>query len=117
LSTFNGAGSSRVSTCPPFRAKLSVGPTLGNCLCGPFEFLLDMYHRSQDEAYLLDAYALASLLESFGIEQERLLVWPSEGPYLYMASIMVGYSGVAYKLLRLSAPDRVSHPLWRHKVK
>jgi hypothetical protein len=92
------------------------GPTLGYGLSGPIEFLLDMYQWQKDEAYMRSAFELGSLLESFGIERDGLLMWPSESPYLYTASFMAGYSGVAYTLLRLSAPERLPHPLGRRKV-
>jgi tRNA A-37 threonylcarbamoyl transferase component Bud32 len=94
-----------------------AGPTLGYGLCGPIEFLLDMYQWNHEETYLRDAHALARVVESFAVEREGLLVWPSESPYLVTASFMAGYSGVAHTLLRLSAPERVPHHLGRRTYK
>lgn len=72
-----------------------------------------MFQGTGDAAYLHEAYSLARLLESFQVERDGALVWPSDEPTTVSPDYMVGYAGVAVCLLRLSAPERLPHLLSR----
>jgi lantibiotic modifying enzyme len=87
------------------------GTTQCHGLAGNIEFLLDMFQETRDSAYLDDANALGYLLQTFGVEREGRLVWPSESASTFTPDYMVGYAGVAMTFLRLSAPDRLPHQL------
>jgi lantibiotic modifying enzyme len=90
-----------------------AGPTQCHGLAGNIEFLLDMYQYAHEKAYLVDALALARLLETFASEQEGMLVWSSDSPTTFTPDYMVGYAGVATCLLRLSDPSNRPHLLSR----
>src|SRR5579859_3212837 len=90
-----------------------AGPTQCHGLAGNIEFLLDMYQATGKELYLENAYQLAYILESFVTEEKGLVVFSSDVPRTYTPDYMVGYSGVAVCLLRLSAPVQMPHQLSR----
>ena len=75
-------------------------------LAGNIEFLLDMAQTTGDAAYLGEAQLLARLLDAFQVEQDGMLLWPSESPTTFTPDYMVGYAGVAVCLLRLGNPGR-----------
>lgn len=82
------------------------GPTQCHGLAGSIEFLLDAYQASGDPCVLDDAGTLARLLVAFPTEQDGLLRWPSDWPWVFGPDYLVGYAGVASALLRLADPDR-----------
>jgi lantibiotic modifying enzyme len=96
------------------RAARWIGPTQCHGLAGNIEFLLDMFQASGDRGYWTEAGSLARLLETFAVERDGLLVWPSESSMIYTPDYMVGYAGVAMCLLRLSDPYlQYQHLGWR----
>jgi tRNA A-37 threonylcarbamoyl transferase component Bud32 len=90
-----------------------AGPVQCHGLAGAIELLLDVYQAEGRHEYLAEARSLARLLESFAVERDGLLVWPSDSPVEFTPAYMVGYAGVAVCLLRLSAPERLPHQLSR----
>ncbi|MGA7731973.1 MAG: class IV lanthionine synthetase LanL [Chloroflexia bacterium] len=88
-----------------------AGPTLCHGLAGNIELLVDVYVATGSKRFLKDAHELARLLETMGREHNGMLQWPSDSSSVITPDYMVGYSGVAACLLRLSAPDRLPHLL------
>jgi hypothetical protein len=82
-------------------------------LAGNIEFLLDMFQSTADRAYLVEACSLARLLAAWAVEQDGLLVFPSEERETITPDYMVGYGGVATCLLRLSDPTGLPRQLSR----
>lgn len=87
------------------------GTTVCHGLAGNIELLLDMYLSTQNEAYLSEARNLARILETMSTERHANLVWPSDSVGVITPDYMVGYSGVAVVLLRLSDPACTPHLL------
>jgi hypothetical protein len=88
-------------------------PTQCHGLSGNLEFLLDAYQASGDNTYLAEARSLAQLLMAFRTEDEGLLRWPSDWPWVFGPDYVVGYAGVALALLRLAEPEDRPHLLSR----
>lgn len=88
-----------------------AGPTVCHGLAGNMELLLDMYVSTHNETYLREAHNLARILEALSTERDGDLVWPSDAAGVITPDYMVGYSGVAVILLRLSDPVRIPHLL------
>jgi lantibiotic modifying enzyme len=82
-------------------------------LAGTIELLLDVYQATGERAYLAEARSLARLMQTFAVERDGLLLWPSDTVVDYSPSYMIGYVGVAMSLLRLAAPERLPHQLSR----
>ena len=72
-----------------------------------------MFQVTGDRAYLAEARELARILETFALEWDGLLVWPSEEPTVVTPDYSVGYAGVAVCLLRLADPKGLPHQLSR----
>jgi tRNA A-37 threonylcarbamoyl transferase component Bud32 len=83
-----------------------AGPTLCHGLAGNIELLVDIYAATGRKRYLEDGHELTRLLETMSREHNGMLQWPSDSSSVFTPDYMVGYSGVATCLLRLSAPDR-----------
>jgi lantibiotic modifying enzyme len=90
-----------------------LGPVQCHGLAGSIEFLLDVYQSLGEPSFLNEAQTLALLLGAFAIEEEGLLLWPSEWRSVVTPDYMVGYAGVALCLLRLSEPERRPRQLSR----
>jgi hypothetical protein len=90
-----------------------AGPTQCHGLSGNIEFLIDAYQASGDDTYLTEARSLGQLLMAFRTEDEGLLRWPSDWPWVFGPDYMVGYAGVALALLRLAEPEDQPHALSR----
>jgi len=89
----------------------SLGPVQCHGLSGGIEYLLDVYQASHDKCHLRSALTLAHILETFAVEREDHLFWPSEQPTTFTPDFMVGYAGVATCLRRLAYPNERVHPL------
>ncbi|HEY1939282.1 MAG TPA: class IV lanthionine synthetase LanL [Candidatus Angelobacter sp.] len=88
-------------------------PTQCHGLAGNIEFLLDVFQTTGELHYLHEARLLGHILQSFALESEGFLVWPSESPAVVTPDYMVGFAGVAACLLRLGAPERLPRQLSR----
>lgn len=82
-------------------------------LAGNIEFLLDVYQATGNPEHLRGAGILARLLESWAMERDGLLIWPSENTRVISPDFMVGYAGVLPCLLRLADPAERPHLLSR----
>ena len=89
------------------------GPTLCHGLAGNSDFLLDMFEWTGERKYASEAFTLADILETFAIEQEGQLVWPSDEPTCISPDYLVGYAGVLVSLLRLAQPGQRPRQLCR----
>jgi hypothetical protein len=89
------------------------GPTQCHGLAGSIEFLLDMFQATRDARHVHDACLLGQVLQSFALESDGCLEWPSESPATITPDYTVGYAGVAACLLRLAFPDRLPRQLSR----
>ncbi len=90
-----------------------TGTTQCHGLSGNIEFLLDMFQITAYDAYYVEARSLASLLETFSMERDGLLVWPSDITSSFTPDYMVGYAGVLVCLLRLANPQHLPHQFSR----
>jgi lantibiotic modifying enzyme len=88
-----------------------AGPVQCHGLAGAIELLLDAYQLTAEQHYLHEARSLATLLETFAVERDGLLVWPSDSPIEFTPAYMLGYAGTAVCLLRLASPERLPHQL------
>lgn len=90
-----------------------TGPTLCHGLAGNIEFLLDMFAWTGEQVYCSEALTLASLLETFAVEHEGQLAWPSDEPSCISPDYLIGYAGILTSLLRLANPEHRPHLLSR----
>jgi hypothetical protein len=77
-------------------------------LAGSIELLLDVHSSTGEQFFLEKAYELAQILRGFAVEQEGRLRWCSDRGNVTASDYMVGYSGVAVCMLRLSQATRPS---------
>ena len=95
----------------------AADPSQCHGLAGNIELLLDMAQATGDASYADEARSLAALLECFSVERDGMLAWFSDVPPTVTPDYLVGYSGTAMCLLRLSNPAHRPHQLSRKGFK
>lgn len=86
-----------------FSAWLNVTQCHG--VAGNIEYLLDLYQVTKKCYWKNKANKLAIILQMKSVIKEGYVLWPSEDPFVLTPDYMVGFSGVASCLLRISKDD------------
>jgi lantibiotic modifying enzyme len=96
-----------------------ASPTQCHGLAGNIELLLDLYQATGITRHYSEAQALGGILDSWKLDREQGLMWPSEDGVTCSPDYLVGYAGVAMCLLRLAdpahAPTQLSRAGFRFK--
>ena len=95
------------------RAGRGLDPSQCHGLAGNVEFLLDAARPPGDEVFRAEAMSLGRVLDSWALEMDGLLVFPSDTPDEPTPDYMTGWSGVAVCLLRLADPESRAYQLSR----
>ncbi|RPD44128.1 hypothetical protein DNI29_22280 [Hymenobacter sediminis] len=86
-----------------FSAWLNVTQCHG--IAGTIEYLLDLYEITGNEYWKKSINKLAVVLQMKSVIKDGCVLWPSEDPFILTPDYMVGFSGVASCLLRVSTRD------------
>jgi len=73
-------------------------------LSGVGEFLLDMYHFTQDSSYLRDAWRLAEGVLMFHVQRPQGILFPGDELVRFSTDYGTGSAGIGLFLLRLLRP-------------
>ena len=90
-----------------------LDPSQCHGLAGNVEFLLDVARLGGETAFMSEAMMVGRVLDSWAVEVDGMLMWPSDTPEQPTPEYMTGFSGVAVCLLRLADPGSRPHQLSR----